>query len=81
MVQRQNLKENRKNCLYGLEKAQVSLTLRKAWMDYYNLSKEQVADKKRIMQYKRVIHKLQDKLNSSYRVYDVRGVWFVLLQA
>jgi hypothetical protein len=79
MVQRQNLKENRNNCLYGLEKAQVSLALRKAWSDYYNFSKEQVPDKKRIRQYKRVIHNLQDKLRippTEFIVYEVFGLWF-----
>jgi hypothetical protein len=44
MIHRQNLKEN--TCLYGLEKRQVYLALRKAWTDYYNISKEQVPDKK-----------------------------------
>jgi hypothetical protein len=82
MVQRQNLKENRNNCLYGLEKAQVSLALRKAWSDYYNFSKEQVPDKKRIRQYKRVIHKLQDKLGiapTEFRQLEVVGLWFYKL--
>jgi hypothetical protein len=36
--------------------------LMKTWQDYYNLSKEQVPDKKRIMHYERVIHKLQGQL-------------------
>jgi hypothetical protein len=78
MVQKQNLTEKKK-CLYGLEKAQVSLTLRKTWTDYYNLSKEQVADKKRIRQYKRVIHKFQDKLRippTEFIVYEAFGLWF-----
>jgi hypothetical protein len=34
----------------------------KTWQDDYNLSKEQVPDKKRIMHYERVIHKLQGQL-------------------
>jgi hypothetical protein len=34
----------------------------KTWQDYYNLSKEQVPDKKGIMHYERVIHKLQGQL-------------------
>jgi hypothetical protein len=37
----------------------------KTWQDYYNLSNEQVPDKKRIRQYKRVIHKLPDILRIS----------------
>jgi hypothetical protein len=38
------------------------IALAKAWTDYYNLSKEQVLDRKRVLHYERVIHKLQDKL-------------------
>jgi hypothetical protein len=36
--------------------------LRIAWLDYYNLSKEQIPDKKRISNHKRVIRKLQNNL-------------------
>jgi hypothetical protein len=55
-------KEKKKKCLYGTEKRQVSLALGKAWTDYFNLSKEQAPDKKSIMHYERVIHKLQGQL-------------------
>jgi hypothetical protein len=47
MLQKQNLKEKKNRCLYGLEKRQVYHALMKTWEDYYNLSKEQVPDKKK----------------------------------
>jgi hypothetical protein len=47
-LEKQNLKEKKKNrCLYGVEKRQVYHNLMKTWQDYYNLSKEQVPDKKK----------------------------------
>jgi hypothetical protein len=52
--------------------------LGKACTDY-NLSKEQVPDRKRILQYERVIHKLQDKLRiapTPFIVYEVLGLYF-----
>jgi hypothetical protein len=45
--QKQNLKEKNR-CLWGFEKRQVYHALMKTWEDYYNLSKEQGPDKKRI---------------------------------
>jgi hypothetical protein len=47
MLQKQNLKEKNR-CLYGLERRQVYHGLMKAWQDYYNLSNEQVPDKKEL---------------------------------
>jgi hypothetical protein len=78
MLQRQNLKEKNR-CLYGLEKLRIYHALMKTWQDYYNLSKEQVPDKKRIRHYKRVIHNLQDKLRiapTPFIVYEAFGLWF-----
>jgi hypothetical protein len=78
--QKQHLKEKKKKkCLYGLEKCQVYHALMKTWQDYYNLSKEQVPDKKRIRHYKRVIHNLQDKLRiapTPFIVFEVLGLYF-----
>jgi hypothetical protein len=72
MVQEQNLKDNKKNrCLYGFEKRQVSLALAKAWTDYFNLSKEQVYDRKRVLRYERVIHKLQDELGIPLTMFNI----------
>ncbi len=82
MLQKQNLKEKKNRCLYGLEKRQVYHGLMKTWQDYYNLSNEQVPDKKRIRQYKRVIHKLQDKLRippTEFMMYEVIGLYFYKL--
>ena len=62
MSQEQNAKEKKKKSLHGDEKRQVSLALDKAWTDYYNLSKEQEPDKKRIMHYERVIHNFERRL-------------------
>jgi hypothetical protein len=81
MLQKQNIKEKQK-CLSGFEKGQLSLALGKAWTDYYNLSKEQILDKKRIRHYKRVIHNLQDKLRippTEFIVYEAFGLWFYKL--
>ena len=45
--------------------------IRKAWTDYFNLSKEQAPDKKRIMHYERVIHNLQRKLGLPHTMFGV----------
>jgi hypothetical protein len=61
MSQKQNIKDNKSP--YGLEKrSHTNNALRIAWRDYYNLSKEQMLDKKRISNHKRVIRKLQNNL-------------------
>ncbi len=62
MSQKLNAKEEKKKRLYGFERRQVYHTLIKAWLDYYNLSKEQTPDKKRVMHYERIINNLQRKL-------------------
>jgi hypothetical protein len=64
MLQKQNLteKKKKKKCLCGFEKRRVYHDLIEAWQDYYNLSKEQVHDKKIKRHYKHLIHTLQDKL-------------------
>ena len=49
-----------------------------AWQDYYNLSKEQVPDQKIKRHYKRLIHKLQDRLRIAptlFIVYEVLGLY------
>jgi hypothetical protein len=46
MIQEENVKDKKKECLYVPEKRQVYHALIKAWQDYYNLSKKQVPDKK-----------------------------------
>jgi hypothetical protein len=50
-----------------------------AWQDYYNLSKEQVPDQKIKRHYKRLIHKLQDKLRkplTPFIIFEVFGLYF-----
>jgi hypothetical protein len=70
MLRNQNLK-GRKKCLYGPEKRQIYLALMKAWTDYFNLSKEQVPDKKRISHYERLIHNLQNKLGIPPTMFSI----------
>jgi hypothetical protein len=63
MLQKQNAKNSKeKKDPYGPERSHWYQGLRLAWQDYYNLSKEQVLDKKIISNHKRVIRKLQDNL-------------------
>ena len=72
MSQKQNVKEEKKkNTLYGDEKRQVSLALDKAWTDYYNLSKEQEPDRKRILHYERVIHNFERKLGRPRTLFSI----------
>jgi hypothetical protein len=72
MSQKQNPKEEKKQkCLYGFEKREVSLALDKAWTDYYNLSKEQEPDKKRIVHYERVIHNFERKLGLPRTLFSI----------
>jgi hypothetical protein len=81
MLQKQNLKQKNR-CLCGFEKRQIYHELMKTWQYYYNLSKEQILDKKRIRHYKRVIHNLQDKLRippTEFIVYEAFGLWFYKL--
>jgi hypothetical protein len=64
------------------QKALYVYALRIAWQDYYNLSKEQVLDRKIISRHKRVIHKLQDKLRkplTDFIPFEAFGLWFYKL--
>jgi hypothetical protein len=73
MLQKQNAKDKENKDPYGPERSHMYHALRIAWQDYYNLSKEQVLDKKRIQHYKRVIRKLQDNFRKSiteFIMYD-----------
>ena len=85
MSQKQNVKEEKKKkCLYGFEKRETSLALDKTWKDYYNLSKEQVLDRKIISHHKRVIRKLQNKLRkpiTPFIMFEVFALWFYKLNA
>ena len=60
MSQKQNTKDNKSS--YVTERHSMYNALRLAWRDYYNLSKEQIPDKKIISGHKRVIRRLQDRL-------------------
>ena len=60
MSQKQNAKDNK--CPYGPDRFHMYIALKIAWRDYYNLSKQQVLDRKIISHHKRVIRKLQNKL-------------------
>jgi hypothetical protein len=60
MSQKQNAKDSKSP--YGPERHSMYNALRLAWRDYYNLSKQQVLDKKIISNHKRVIRRLQDRL-------------------
>jgi hypothetical protein len=63
MLQKQNAKNSKeKKDPYGPERSHMYNALRIAWRDYYNLSKEQILDKKIISNHKRVIRKLQNNL-------------------
>jgi hypothetical protein len=82
MIQEENVKDKKKECLYVPEKRQVYHALIKAWQDYYNLSKKQVPDKKITSRYKRVIHNLQDKLRiapTPFIVYEAFGLYLYKL--
>jgi hypothetical protein len=64
---------------YGPERHYMYNALRIAWQDYYNLSKEQVLDKKIINHNKHVIHTLQDNLRmapTAFRQLEVIGPCF-----
>src|ERR687886_1676491 len=78
MSQKQNAKDNKSP--YGPERHHIYNALRIAWRDYYNLSKEQISDKKIISYHKRVIRRLQDKLRkpiTEFIVFEaiVRGFY------
>ena len=78
MSQKQNAKDNKSP--YRPERHHIYNALRIAWRDYYNLSKEQISDKKIISYHKRVIRILQDKLRkpiTEFIVFEaiVRGFY------
>ena len=69
MSQKQSVKDNKSP--YGPERHSMYNALRLAWRDYYNLSKEQVIDKKRIQHYKRLIRRLQDRLRKPITPFTI----------
>src|ERR671938_1956040 len=69
MSQKQNTKDNKPP--YGPERHSMYNALRLAWRDYYNLSKQQVLDKKIISHHKRVIRRLQDKLRKPITPFTI----------
>src|ERR687886_245435 len=69
MSQKQNVKDSKSP--YGPERHSMYNALRLAWRDYYNLSKEQVLDKKIISHHKRVIRRLQDKLRKPITPFTI----------
>ena len=69
MSQKQNAKDNKSP--YGPERHHIYNALRIAWRDYYNLSKEQISDKKIISYHKRVIRRLQDKLRKPITPFTI----------
>ncbi|MFL6349936.1 MAG: hypothetical protein ACJ72X_16805 [Nitrososphaeraceae archaeon] len=80
MSQKQNAKDNKRP--YGPDRHYTYNALRIAWRDYYNLSKEQVLDKKIISHHKRLIRKLQDKLRkpiTDFVMFEAFGLWFYKL--
>ena len=80
MSQKQNAKDNKSP--YGPERRYIYNALRISWRDYYNLSKEQVLDRKIISHHKRVIRKLQDKLRkpiTDFIMLGAFGLWFYKL--
>jgi hypothetical protein len=75
-------KNKNKKCLYGFERRKVYHELIKAWQYYYNLSKEEMLDKKKESHYKRIINNLQDKLRkpiTQFSLFEVFGLYFYKL--
>ena len=71
MSQKPKAKEKKKKCLFGLERRQVYLELGKVWTDYFNLSKEQEPDRKRVLHYERIIHNLERKLGRPRTMFSI----------
>jgi hypothetical protein len=69
MSQNQNAKDN--TAPYGLDRTHMYNSLRIAWRDYYNLSRQQVLDRKIVSHHKRVIRRLQDKLRKPITEFKV----------